>query len=214
MPRLFTALEIPQEVSFALSLKKGGLPGARWIDTENHHITLRFIGNVSDRTADEIIHTLTAINRAPFELSITNLGVFCSRKPHALWAGVNSSPALISLQAEQERLIQSLGLPVERRKYTPHVTLARLRGTSHAEVARYLDESGDFTCRPFRVERFKLLSSRASMGGGPYITEATFDLQSDQEQNLEIGDLDDYEDDDWWRDDAAELPVLNPISAF
>ena len=46
MPRLFTALEIPRNAAMSLSLLRGGLPGARWIDVENYHITLRFIGDV------------------------------------------------------------------------------------------------------------------------------------------------------------------------
>ena len=67
MPRLFTGLEIPQEIGQSLSSLRGGLPGARWIDPENYHVTLRFIGDIDDYIANEIAHTLVNIRRRPFE---------------------------------------------------------------------------------------------------------------------------------------------------
>ena len=54
MPRLFTALEIPRDAALSLSLLRGGLPGARWMDVENYHMTLRFIGDIEGHVADEI----------------------------------------------------------------------------------------------------------------------------------------------------------------
>ena len=62
MPRLFTALEIPSSIAFQLSLLRGGLPGARWIDPENYHITLRFIGDIDPRTADEVGRALMRVD--------------------------------------------------------------------------------------------------------------------------------------------------------
>ena len=75
MPRLFTALEIPRNAAMSLSLLRGGLPGARWIDVENYHITLRFIGDVDNRTADEIVDRLDRIERPEFQLQLTGTGV-------------------------------------------------------------------------------------------------------------------------------------------
>ena len=74
MPRLFTGLEIPSQTGLMLSLLRGGLRGARWIDPENYHITLRFIGDVDDRMADEIADTLDRVRRAPVQVRITGLG--------------------------------------------------------------------------------------------------------------------------------------------
>ena len=68
MPRLFTGLEIPTEVSQTLSKMRGGLPGARWIDPENYHVTLRFIGDIDDASAHEIASILLRVDREPFEL--------------------------------------------------------------------------------------------------------------------------------------------------
>ena len=176
MPRLFTALEIPRSVALSLSLLRGGLPGARWIDTDNYHITLRFFGDTDDRTADDIANSLARVDRPGFDVEMDGVGAFGSRRPHALYAGVKMTSALKELQAELERMVQRLGLEPERRKYTPHVTLARLRGTSEPEVAAYLASRGNFRTPPFAVGRFVLLSSRASRGGGPYVMEEAYPL--------------------------------------
>ena len=80
MPRLFTALEIPAPIAFSLSLLRGGLPGARWIDPENYHITLRFIGDIDEPTADEVADALARVDRPRFDLSLDGLGAFGSRQ--------------------------------------------------------------------------------------------------------------------------------------
>jgi RNA 2',3'-cyclic 3'-phosphodiesterase len=82
------------------------------------------------------------------------------------------------VQAEQERLMQRIGLEPEGRKYTPHVTLARLRESSSRDVAEYFAARGFFRTSPFKVSRFVLFSSRASTGGGPYIVEASYPLSA------------------------------------
>ena len=130
MPRLFTGLEIPADVGFALSLKRGGLTGARWIDPENYHIALRFIGDVDGHVADEVVDSLDRLsNSLQFSIRLTHLGSFGGDKPRALYAGVEPSEALNRLQAAQERMLQKAGLAPEGRKFVPHVSLARLRGT-------------------------------------------------------------------------------------
>ncbi|WP_180898571.1 RNA 2',3'-cyclic phosphodiesterase [Martelella soudanensis] len=176
MPRIFTALEIPREKALSLSLLRGGLPGARWIDVENYHITLRFIGDVDFRTADEVVHWLDRIERPSFRLTLAGTGNFGSRKPHAIWAGVSPSPDLFALQGDIDRICQRLGLRADPRKFMPHVTLARLRGTKVPDVVDYLSARGNFQTLPFTVGRFVLMSSRDSVGGGPYKVEEAFDL--------------------------------------
>lgn len=176
MPRLFTALEVPPQIAFSLSLLRGGLPGARWVDPENYHVTLRFIGDIDNRTADEVVRALARVNRPGFDLSLEGLDALGGKKPHSVVACVKSSPALRELQAEHERIIQRIGLEPERRKFRPHVTLARIRTSSEADAAAYLALRGDFRTAPFPVGRFVLLSSRASKGGGPYIMEEAYTL--------------------------------------
>jgi 2'-5' RNA ligase len=176
MPRLFTAIEIPPDVAMSLSMLRGGLPGARWIDAENYHITLRFIGDVDDRVAHEAASILEQIKRRAFELHFEGVDSFGGRRPRAIFADIAASQELLELQAEQERLLQRIGLEPEGRKYTPHVTLARLRDSSSREVAEYLSARGLFRTPPFRVSRFVLFSSRASTGGGPYVVEESYPL--------------------------------------
>jgi len=177
MPRLFTALEIPRNAAMSLSLLRGGLPGARWIDVENYHITLRFIGDVDGRTADEIVDRLDRIDRPEFELNLTGIGSFGSKKPHSVYAGVSMASEMVALQAEIERICQRLGLPADPRKFMPHVTLARLRSSRLDDVVNYLSGRSNFYSQPFKASRFVLLSSRDSVGGGPYLREEIFPLR-------------------------------------
>jgi 2'-5' RNA ligase len=176
MPRLFTALEIPQSAALSLSLLRGGVPGARWIDRESFHITLRFIGDVDHRTADEIAAALDRVRRQQFMLTLTGTGFFGNKKPHSIWAGVQPAPELAALQADLERVCQRLGLPPEPRKFTPHVTLARLKNARVDDVVHYLTGRGDFLALPFPVTKFLLMSSRDSVGGGPYVVEEEYPL--------------------------------------
>ncbi|MGH6727547.1 MAG: RNA 2',3'-cyclic phosphodiesterase [Pseudolabrys sp.] len=176
MPRLFTGLEIPAEVGQALGMLRGGLPGARWIDPENYHLTLRFIGDVDDMTATEVASLLGRVKRDAFDLYLEGLTSFGGRKPRAVVASVVQAQALLEVRSEHERLMQRIGLEPEGRKYTPHVTLARLRDSSSSAVAEYLSAHGYFRTAAFRVSRFVLFSSRASFGGGPYVVEAGYPL--------------------------------------
>lgn len=177
MPRLFTALEIPDDVADALATYRGGLSGARWIDVENHHVTLRFLGDIDEETAQEAAYLLGQVRRAPFEVSIEGLDAFGGARPRALIARVAPSQALVELQAEHERLMRRAGLAPETRKFKPHVTLARLREASPRAVADYLGLRGGPLRLSFRVDQFVIYSSRDSVGGGPYVVEAAYPLR-------------------------------------
>ena len=176
MPRLFTGFEIPSTLGFELSLKRGGLNGARWIEPADYHVTLRFIGDVDHAMARDIDGLLTEMQSAPIDITLDGLTSFGGDKPRILAARVRPTSALSDFQADQERLMRRLGLPPETRKYTPHVTLARLRGTSAAELARHMEQSGLFLTRSFVAQRFALFSAKDSVGGGPYVVEATYPL--------------------------------------
>ena len=176
MPRLFTALEIPRNVGDSLAIMRGGLPGARWIDPDNYHLTLRFIGDIDDALARDIAGLLGRVQRRTFELRLDGLTSFGGRKPRAVVAMATPIAPLIELQAEHERLLQRMGLEPEGRKYIPHVTLARLRDASSRDVADYLAMRAHYRSAAFEVSRFVLFSSRSSVGGGPYVIEADYPL--------------------------------------
>lgn len=173
MPRLFTGLEIPSELATELAFMRGGLAGARWIDVENYHLTLRFIGDVDDATANDVHLAMSKVRRQPFTVTLEGLASFGGDKPRAIVAKVQAEKSLVDLQAEQERIVRRIGLAPEPRKFTPHITLARLRHVSPMAVADYLGGRG-FLTRRFQAERFVLYSARDSVGGGPYVIEAAY----------------------------------------
>jgi RNA 2',3'-cyclic 3'-phosphodiesterase len=176
MPRLFTALELPERIGAQMALMRGGVAGARWLAPEDYHITLRFIGDIDARMAHDIAETLGDIRRPSALVRFEGLSWFGGDKPRAIVARVKADPALMDLQAEQERRLRRIGVEPETRKFTPHVTLARLRGVAQAKVADYLAARGALFVEAFTAERFVLYSARDGSGGGPYVVEAAYPL--------------------------------------
>jgi 2'-5' RNA ligase len=178
MPRLFTALEIPHDVADDLELLRGGVAGARWVDRDSLHLTLRFIGDVEQPVASELRMALGAAQGYGFELALSGMGAFGGSKPRAIWAGVRRSEALAALQADHESICRRIGLAPEPRQFTPHVTVARMRGgrASSVAVQTFVARHGLYESRPFDVDHFVLLSSRPSKGGGPYVAEEVYEL--------------------------------------
>ncbi|KNY24676.1 RNA 2',3'-cyclic phosphodiesterase [Methylobacterium sp. ARG-1] len=176
MPRLFTGLAVSPEVADALRAFRGGLPGARWVELGDYHVTLRFLGDVEVPVAEDVLEALAEMRlRAALPVTLDGLGIFGGDRPRALYASVAPSPDLIDLQAEQERLVRRAGVAPERRKFTPHVTLARLRREASPEaVAMYLSQGPSFASLTFTVDRVTLFSAKESTGGGPYLVEAEF----------------------------------------
>lgn len=174
MPRLFTGLELPEAVVGQLALMRGGVVGARWLEPDDFHITLRFIGDVDGAVARDIAETLDDTRRPKFPVRFEGLSWFGGDKPRAIVAKVKPEPALMDLQAEQERRLRRIGLEPETRKYTAHVTLAYLRGVGQASVANYLAARGALFADSFTAERFVLYSAREGSGGGPYVVEAAY----------------------------------------
>src|SRR5258708_29085935 len=86
MRRLSTALEIPSEIVQSMARLRGGLPGARWVEPENYHLTLRFIGDVDDALAEEIADLLNKVARPAFDLRIDGLDSFGGNRPRAVVA--------------------------------------------------------------------------------------------------------------------------------
>ncbi|MCJ2064525.1 RNA 2',3'-cyclic phosphodiesterase [Methylobacterium sp. J-088] len=176
MPRLFTGLAVPPEIADTLKVFQGGLSGARWIEPGDFHVTLRFIGDVEAPEADEVVEALSEMRARPaLTVTLDGLGIFGGDKPRALYVSVVPEAGLMDLQAEQERLVRRAGLAPERRKFTPHITLARLRRDATPEAAAmYLSQAPTFAPLTFDVDRVTLFSAKASTGGGPYVAEAAF----------------------------------------
>ena len=180
MPRLFTAIEIPAPLRQRHSLIRAPMQGAKWIEPDNMHITLRFAGDVDGRTADEFADLLASVNAKPLPVTIAGVGAFGGRDPRVLWAGVKASDRLEALYRANDRAARAAGLEPVERNFKPHVTLARLRGARPPAVARFLSENGGLRAEPFLATRFVLLSARPGFGGGPYVVEAEYPLASAQ----------------------------------
>lgn len=178
MPRLFTALEVPYSIAMPLSLLRSKLPGARWVEEENYHITLRFFGDVENHIADEIVHMLSRIEQAPFSLQLQGLDVFGSKKPRVLYARVMPCETLNALHASIERIAQKLHLSSDKVNFVPHVTLAHFTQVKLDDLAQYLSSHGYFKTETFHIDRFVLMSSKESVGGGPYIIEEKWPLHA------------------------------------
>jgi 2'-5' RNA ligase len=167
---------VPDTVVGQLTLLRGGVVGARWVEPQDYHITLRFVGDVDGGVARDIAETLSDTRRPKIPVRFEGLSWFGGDKPRALVVKVKPEPALMDLQAEQERRLRRIGVEPETRKYTPHVTLARLRGVAQAAVADYLATRGALLTESFTAERFVLYSARNGSGGGPYVVEAAYPL--------------------------------------
>ena len=176
MIRLFTAVEIPEAVRLKLSLLQGGVPGARWMPHENMHLSLRFIGEVDEAVARDIDDLLAEIRSPAFTLALKGVGEFGRKEGRTLWAGVVSGDALQHLAAKIESALQRIGLPAERRKYSPHVTLARLKDVPLAGIQEFLATHALFQSPSFEIEQFALFSSQQSGKGSRYRIESVYQL--------------------------------------
>jgi 2'-5' RNA ligase len=177
--RLFVGLELPWELKQRLAVLAGGVPGARWVPVENYHLTLRFIGEVPKHQAEEIDHALAALRTRAFSLTLAGVGTFSKGgRDTQLWAGVERNPQLDHLQAKIETALQRTGLDPERRRFAPHVTLARLDNAVPAKVAQFVQSHNLFRAEPVIVEHFVLFSSRLGKEASVYTPEVEYALAS------------------------------------
>lgn len=178
MPRLFTAIRIPTDIAAQLARFREPLPGARWIEPQNYHLTLRFIGDVTNPVAREFADHLSRLELDGFEIRLRGFGVFGGHDPKALWAGIDAPSQLDALYRANERAARAAGLKPERQKFKPHVTIARFRHTRIEAVSRFLQRHAASASMPIYVDRFYLISSKPHSGGGPYVVEQEFALHN------------------------------------
>lgn len=177
MIRLFAAIPLPEAVRQRLTIIQSGLPGCRWTLPENFHLTVRFFGEVDEPTAAEIDHALASLSFEPFELNIAHVGYFgTQKKPRLVWAGVQPNPALDYIHTKVDRTVVKLGLSPDDRRYTPHVTLGRLRDTSMDRLRQWLAASDDVRIGPIWVDRITLFESHRHAGGPTYLPLADYPL--------------------------------------
>ena len=175
--RLFVGLDLPWELRNRLATLAGGVPGARWVPAENHHITLRFIGEVAAHQAEEIDHALAALRARGFPLALAGVGTFSrAGRETTLWVGVERTPQLDLLQNKVETACQRAGLVAERRRFVPHLTLARLDNPVEAKLAAFVQAHNLFRAEPVAVAHFTLFSSRLGKEASVYTAEVEYPL--------------------------------------
>jgi 2'-5' RNA ligase len=175
--RLFVALDLPWPLRHQLAGLTTGIMGARWVPRENLHLTLRFIGEVPNWRAEEVDLALHSIRGRGFPLVIAGVGLFeKAGRVTSLWAGIERSSALEHLQAKIETALQRAGLEPERRRFVPHVTLARLDQPANDKIAGFVQRNNLFRGEAFAVERFTLFSSQLGKEGSSYTAENDYSL--------------------------------------
>ena len=177
MMRLFVALKLPDSVAESLVLLQGGVPGARWSTRQQLHLTLRFIGEVDGRDAAAIDDALATIRNPRFTLELKGVGEFGGRNPRALWVGVRDDAPVVHLQRKVESAVQRVGLSPEERKFSPHVTLARLKGSPRERIITFLSTYALYASAPFEVGSFILYSSTLTPNGSLYRPEREYPLE-------------------------------------
>jgi RNA 2',3'-cyclic 3'-phosphodiesterase len=170
MTRAFVAIPLPEDAAARLAGLARGCPVGRRVPEDNLHLTLVFLGDVTDAGLEELHDALSAVRSGPVELRFEGLGVFGDDRPRALWAAVAAEPGLMSLQRQAERAARKAGLSPEARRFVPHVTLVRMKGHREdaAPLARFLAGRGGASAPPVRAVAFSLLSSRLRPEGAVY----------------------------------------------
>lgn len=177
MQRLFVSIDLPPAVKRELAEICLGLPGARWVADEQIHLTLRFIGEVDAGVFQGIREGLAEIRGSAFALRLVGIGFFPPRRqPHVLWAGVEPVEPVVALRNRVESLLVRLGIDPEGRKFSPHVTMARLRNTEPAKLTGYLAGNALFASSEFEVDAFHLYSSVLTNKGAIHQIEASYPL--------------------------------------
>ena len=175
--RLFVGIGVPETLATRLAIFQSGLPGARWVDPSNMHVTLRFIGEVQRGEAEDIDEMLGQVTAPGFDLHLQGVGTFGQGpKAKALWVGVNPSEPLNFLQAKIESAVVRAGQLPEGRKFTPHITLARFAHADAHRLQNFIEGNSLFRAGPWTIDRFTLFESRMGKGGSVYTPLADYEL--------------------------------------
>jgi 2'-5' RNA ligase len=185
--RLFVALEITSSVRKNLAALIDSLravaPQAKWVRPENLHVTLKFIGEVPDTKTAEVVSILRVlcgvyqgVRSHPVNLCFRGLGCFPDdKRPRVFWVGIEASADLKGLAADIGKATEKLGIPNERRPFSPHLTLARFeppRLPDKLSVAIQQSAQRDFGS--LHAREFHLIESKLKSSGAEYTTLESF----------------------------------------
>jgi 2'-5' RNA ligase len=178
MPRLFVALDLPEEIKRSLEPLERGLGDVRWMGADQQHLTLRFLGEMDNGWARDVAEALALVPGIPFDLRLKGIGHFPLRgEPRVLWVGVEKSLELGRLKRRIDRVLEGAGLSPDPRKFAPHVTIARIRGPlSPTRLGTYLMRHSLYRSESFPVSSFHLYSSWPRPEGADHQIEASYEL--------------------------------------
>ena len=171
MHRLFVALRPPPAIRARLLATTGDVPGARWQDDDQLHLTLRFIGAVDRTVAEDIGAALAQVHAAAPTVALAGVGRFEHRgRTDTLWAGVAPHDALAAVHRKVDQACVRAGLEPERRAYLPHLTLARLPRSAGASpaIAHWLADHAGLASVPFTLDHLVLFESHLARDGARY----------------------------------------------
>lgn len=159
--RVFVGLALPAPLTAELAFLQSGFSRAvRLVDPADFHITLTFIGGLDSSRLQDADEALASVHASAFDLTVTGAGVFAGgHGPHHLWMGVADSPPLHALKSKIDRALDGYGLAFERRKYSPHITLAHVKPEYNDEAGVFIQRHNLFSSAPFRVGSFCLFRS-------------------------------------------------------
>ncbi len=175
--RLFVALDLPWEIKEELSDFSFNLTGARWVPTDNFHLTLRFIGEATRLQAEEIDLALATLRGRSFAFALSGMGWFeKAGRVNTLWVGVERNEHLARLQSKVETALYRIGLPAERRRFTPHVALARMEVPVTPNLTSFVQANNLYRSAPIRADNVTLFSSFLGKDQPTYTPEAEYAL--------------------------------------
>jgi 2'-5' RNA ligase len=174
---LFVAIRLPFDRRAELTGLGNGMPGARWLTEDQVHLTLAFLGSLHGFQSQALHDALSSVKAQPFELQVKGAGHFPPRgRPKVIWAGIGNSQPLMTLQSRVVAALRKADFKLQRRRFRPHVTLARLNGASSERVAEFLQGVAGLRQEPFQVSHFHVYSSHLRSEGADYHLEATYPL--------------------------------------
>lgn len=177
MIRLFIAIDIPETIRKEVAGLGRSIPNARPVPEDQLHLTLKFIGEVEGSRILDISDALREIIFPQFTLCLQGVGTFPPRgTPRILWAGVQHTNQTIALRNAIERTLAAINIPRERKKYTPHLTLARLRNCPIQHLQQMLAGNAFLQSSEFTVESFHLFSSHLTKKGALHNIEESYPL--------------------------------------
>ena len=179
--RLFLGFEAPAAVAELLAPICRAAPGIREVAEHNLHLTVKFLGEVSPKQAEELDTIISALTLPRVALSVAGLGFFKQggRGISAVWARVTPTPGLKQVRSRLQTALSDAGIARDRRRFTPHITLGKVGSAPQSSVERLIadhDGAGGVRCGPVEPTRLCLFESHLGRHGADYQVIADYPL--------------------------------------